>query len=287
MHPNAQTERRYGDERKARRSAQRVGSYGAVSKKTQYPVHADSGARREQELVHLSLTPGDAHVQLGLQRTGPDRALTPAFGSDTASPTFATSAPKTVAPPYVHTARVRARVRLMWDDTGRAFRLSRLFFTPFVQFPRSALSISAVPLKARVVYARDMSYLHALGAALGLATVLGLRVSLRRRLTAASATGLVAAALVYPFASLVQGYDVPLHGAAAAPYVAIGAFARNSPLVLAVGWALHSVADAVAVHRPLVVPEWYPPVCVGFDLVFGVALGVLGSEKGRRHTATR
>ena len=47
---------------------------------------------------------------------------------------------------------------------------------------------------------------------------------------------------------------------------------KISPLILAFGWAAHVLWDVIFRHGGEIsyVPEFYPPVCIGFDLVFAL-----------------
>lgn len=93
------------------------------------------------------------------------------------------------------------------------------------------------------------------------------------------AVGLVVAALVYVVFALLgdapgrwlvlEGSGVVLFGGAAW----LGA--RRLPLILAVGWALHVLWD-VLLHLQgpgaAYTPDWYPWLCVSFDLVIAAAV---------------
>lgn len=89
----------------------------------------------------------------------------------------------------------------------------------------------------------------------------------------AVAAGLVVAALIYVGFALARGAGARWVAIEAAGVAGFGAVAllgvRAAPLWLAAGWALH-VAWDVALHSATgtpFVPFWYPPACVGFDLV--------------------
>jgi hypothetical protein len=94
------------------------------------------------------------------------------------------------------------------------------------------------------------------------------------------AIGLVIAALIYVVLAIF-GADLTWLLYEAAGLLLFGAFAwlgvRASPAWLALGWTAH-VAWDVGLHldrSQAIVPDWYPLLCVGFDLL--VAGFVLGS----------
>ena len=58
----------------------------------------------------------------------------------------------------------------------------------------------------------------------------------------------------------------------ALPWIGVAIASRRfGTVVLAAAWALHGVWDLLPVMRPWM-PEAYPPVCLGFDLVAGLRL---------------
>lgn len=90
-------------------------------------------------------------------------------------------------------------------------------------------------------------------------------------------TGLLAAALVYVVLGLIgQGWGflgIDLLGVAL--YGALAWFSRKNPILLPLGWGLHILWD-VLVHpggHPGYVPNWYPGVCLGFDILIAGYLG--------------
>lgn len=87
------------------------------------------------------------------------------------------------------------------------------------------------------------------------------------------AVGLAVAALIYvgfAAAGAAQGRWVLVESAGLAAFAVLAWLGvRRSPMWVVAGWLLH-VAWDVGLHRagqtPFV-PSWYPPLCVGFDLV--------------------
>jgi hypothetical protein len=117
------------------------------------------------------------------------------------------------------------------------------------------------------------------GALLAGLFVLVARLALGRRENVALAAGLVVAALIYLAAALesvigslqaVGGISVPLEVAGVAVFALLAFLGlRVSPWFLAIGWAAHVLWD-VWVHPGGsfgFLPDWYPPLCIGFDLV--------------------
>ncbi|MEM7370765.1 MAG: DUF6010 family protein [Bacteroidota bacterium] len=92
-------------------------------------------------------------------------------------------------------------------------------------------------------------------------------------------TGLLAAAIVYVVLGLIgQGWGfigVDLIGVVL--YGALAWASRKNLIWLPLGWALHILWD-VLVHpagHPGYVPNWYPGVCLGFDILVAGYLGWL------------
>ncbi len=56
---------------------------------------------------------------------------------------------------------------------------------------------------------------------------------------------------------------------------------KFSPLILAAGWAAHVAWDVLlhGLFETTFVPGWYPPVCVGFDLLLAGYIAVRFSKK--------
>lgn len=109
----------------------------------------------------------------------------------------------------------------------------------------------------------------ALLAAMGVVLVRGLATEARFW-----ALALVAVALVYP--AVATAADVP--GVAtrefvgALPWIGVAlAWRRFGLVLLATAWVLHGVWDLMPVVRPWM-PDFYPPLCLGFDLVVGLRL---------------
>jgi hypothetical protein len=101
---------------------------------------------------------------------------------------------------------------------------------------------------------------------------------LRDRRLLIAATGLVAAAAVYPISHRRAIIDWPEAVAlVTAGGVALNAVTRpggRSRLLLGVGWTVHALFDAAADHSSATyrLPRWYPALCAGFDIVYGARL---------------
>ena len=85
------------------------------------------------------------------------------------------------------------------------------------------------------------------------------------------AVGLVVAAVIYVGFALADGVEwIALEAAGVVLFVLLAyAGVRHSPLLLALGWTLHVGWD-VGLHlarQQVVVPAWYPSVCISFDLL--------------------
>lgn len=101
------------------------------------------------------------------------------------------------------------------------------------------------------------------------------------------AVGLAVAALIYVVFALVGQPEMRWHLVEAVGLVLFAFLAwwgvRREPIWLAVGWALHVGWD-LGLHgaAETFVPEWYPALCVGFDVfVAGYILGRQASGWGR------
>jgi hypothetical protein len=111
----------------------------------------------------------------------------------------------------------------------------------------------------------------------------------RRRELAIYAAALAAAAVIYvifaAFGGATLGWTaVETSGLAIFSLLALLA-RRGSREALIVGWAVHPAWD-VLIHEVLrasFVPEWYPALCVGFDLSLAgyIALRVKGDTTAR------
>jgi hypothetical protein len=133
------------------------------------------------------------------------------------------------------------------------------------------------------------------GLVAGLALALGLvRFAGRqgpRRARCLYAVGLVVAALIYLGFAAAGRASAALLATEALGVAVYGTAAvlgfRRWPSVLALGWATHVMWDtplhvegAAAVYTP----DWYPWLCVSFDLVLAGAVWVQRREQlGRRH----
>lgn len=96
---------------------------------------------------------------------------------------------------------------------------------------------------------------------------------LEKRLYAA---GLLIAALIYVgFASLrgasLEWNAIELAGLAVFTLVAVLGL-KVSTIFLAAGWAVHGLWDALLhlKQHTAFVPDWYPVICLGFDLVVAI-----------------
>ncbi len=124
----------------------------------------------------------------------------------------------------------------------------------------------------------------ALAAVAGAATALGTNVAIGRlgrgRRVPVMAAALVGAALVYPAARRRRrpGAALARELAATIGYGALATAAarRGGPAgarVLAAGWASHALFDALHAHDDdTLVPDWYPALCAGYDLVVAAHL---------------
>ena len=100
------------------------------------------------------------------------------------------------------------------------------------------------------------------------------RVSRRGELHA-YAVGLVVTAVAYLFFGLIYGAParhLVVEMAGAVIYIAVAVAGRKRwPALLALGWSTHVAWDLFLHHAegPAFAPEWYPLLCVGFDLFLG------------------
>lgn len=97
------------------------------------------------------------------------------------------------------------------------------------------------------------------------------RAGLKREMIVYAAA-LVIAALIYVGFAVVGGATVSwlvIESGSLVLFSLVALFGlRRSAWVLMIGWAAHAVWD-VLLHKVLevgFVPEWYPVVCIGFDL---------------------
>lgn len=107
-----------------------------------------------------------------------------------------------------------------------------------------------------------------------LAFVLMTRPAGPRREVIIYAAALMAAALIYVGFAVVGG-AAPLWIATEAGGLALFSLValiglRYGVTALALGWASHAVWDVALHGAPGFVPEWYPTVCLGFDLFLSV-----------------
>lgn len=125
---------------------------------------------------------------------------------------------------------------------------------------------------------------HAAGVAAGAALAAGnLRLTRRvpaERQVALWAAGLTSAAAIYPLARRRWQVDAAVArevlGMAAYTAVSVTAGRAASPVgarVAAAGWASHALFDLAHRHSEgSRLPDWYPAVCAGYDLVVAAHL---------------
>jgi hypothetical protein len=126
------------------------------------------------------------------------------------------------------------------------------------------------------------------GVVLALGVVAGARRTGRTRARRIYAVGLMVAALIYVAFAVVEGRTdrwlalevVGLLGFGAAAVVGF----RFWPIALALGWAAHVGWDMLHLRGvgAQYTPDWYPWLCVGFDLVIAGAVLM----HGRQHDAS-
>ncbi|HJU53079.1 MAG TPA: DUF6010 family protein, partial [Pyrinomonadaceae bacterium] len=98
------------------------------------------------------------------------------------------------------------------------------------------------------------------------------------------AVGLISAALIYVgFVARdvsLSWLTIELAGLLVFTLVALAGL-KISPLILAAGWAAHVAWDVLlhGLFETTFVPRWYPPVCVGFDLLLAGYIAVRFSKK--------
>lgn len=120
---------------------------------------------------------------------------------------------------------------------------------------------------------------HFLAALIGLVLAVGLIIAARRwalREERVYAAGLLVAALVYgAAAALREPGMLPVEWLGVALFGAIAFVGLHRRTVLAAGWVLHVGWDLAfpAHHTGALVPEWYPWICVGFDLAIAGYVG--------------
>jgi hypothetical protein len=111
----------------------------------------------------------------------------------------------------------------------------------------------------------------------GIAAMLAALLRRSRNETSLWAMALVVAALIYPAFALGAGGPsaAPQEFLGSLPWIAVAIASRGfGPSLLAAGWAAHGVWDMMPVNRPWM-PDFYPPLCLGFDLVVAVRLVAL------------
>jgi hypothetical protein len=113
-----------------------------------------------------------------------------------------------------------------------------------------------------------------LGVGVAAACLAGVRAAFPAAERVTWALGLLAAALVYVVLALLDDRSSELAVEATGALIFGGLAALGvlrSAGFLAAGWAVHAVWD-VAIPLAIdtaFVPEWYPPVCIGFDVAVG------------------
>ncbi len=114
----------------------------------------------------------------------------------------------------------------------------------------------------------------AIGAVAGIATDVPAEQRSPRQRALVLASGLIAAAAIYPLARRRRPLGAPLLREMAG-LVAAGAVAstavRSTPTqarnVVAAGWAAHALFDVVHDSgTDSLIPSWYPTMCAGYDL---------------------
>ena len=102
------------------------------------------------------------------------------------------------------------------------------------------------------------------------------------------AAGLFIAALIYVGFAIIGGASLNWNVIELAGLIVFTLFAvlglKLSIWLLAAGWALHGLWDALlhmAQHEHFF-PEWYPVICLGFDLI--VAVYIAARFKALNHT---
>lgn len=112
------------------------------------------------------------------------------------------------------------------------------------------------------------------GAAAGAGFIWALRRLPADRRQPIYGVALLVAVLIYVAFAMVAGTALVQEFGGGLMFAAM-AFAgmRGYPMALAVGWATHGWWDA-AVHgtASAIAPAWYPPLCLGFDLLVAGAI---------------
>lgn len=89
------------------------------------------------------------------------------------------------------------------------------------------------------------------------------------------AVGLLVAALVYATSAGLRAPGMlPIEWLGVALFGAIAFVGLHRRVLLAIGWALHVTWDLLIPghHAGVLVPAWYPMLCVGFDLALAAYL---------------
>lgn len=136
------------------------------------------------------------------------------------------------------------------------------------------------------------TYASAIGFLLGLGSVLLLRRLYPYRDHLVWRTALIIAALIYVGFVIVAGelahFAVELTGV-----IIYGTFAWLSKKYglywLALGWALHICWDVLlhSPHKTPYVPEFYPGLCMGFDIVIAIYICFLIRERKSLHPSIK
>ena len=106
-----------------------------------------------------------------------------------------------------------------------------------------------------------------------------------RRENRVYAAGLVVAALIYVLLALVggtSGREVGVELVGLALFGAVALIGMRFPLAIGLGWLGHVLWDVV-LHRPpeAWVPEWYPALCLGFDVAVGLYVSLISWRSAR------
>ena len=119
-----------------------------------------------------------------------------------------------------------------------------------------------------------------IGAAIAAALVVAARSLSDERASGVYAAGLLIAALIYVGFAATRGASSKLLALEIVGVILYGVVAwtglRISVIVLALGWAAHTLWDVLLhVHGQAgaaYTPDWYPWACGGFDLVVAIAI---------------
>lgn len=120
------------------------------------------------------------------------------------------------------------------------------------------------------------------GAVLGWASAEAARRLGGRRTVLAAGTALVTAAVIYPAARREHGLSGAhaLEGAVVAATTGLSVVAARGDQaagrrLLAAGWAAHALFDfGQGPSADSRLPDWYAPLCAGFDLAYAARLGL-------------